>query len=261
MRGRFTYLLLTVRAIVQQPLGPHRFVSPLPLTERPLLDDAPSLIESSPPLPSTFKREPLLQEPLAAEPPLLGELAIDGRTRLVKSLKARSSPTLSVQLASAFRPGALVVINPGGTNEEYATVLRPEPLTLTEPLRYTHGVGEAVVQLALAGADAKTQPVSSHFGALLALRDRRAHKRRLSPPAAPPIREKPLLANVTQITQVLNVYVRTHVGVEAAGALLLAALLTLCVAGCVLQTFCSYSLCCFSRTRAIPPKPRELTSM
>ena len=44
-------------------------------------------------------------------------------------------------------------------------------------------------------------------------------------------------------------HIKTHVGVEAAVALLLVAALTLSAVGCVVRAFCGYSLCCLGRDR------------
>ena len=78
---------------------------------------------------------------------------------------------------------------------------------------------------------------------------RRRHRQR-PPPAPPRLREKPLLGNLTAIASVSSRYVRTHVGVEAAAALLLAGLLTIIALGYICQAFVGYSLCCFSRGKS-----------
>lgn len=58
-----------------------------------------------------------------------------------------------------------------------------------------------------------------------------------------------LLDDLTSLAGRGSSYVRTHIGVEAAGALLLAVLLSLCALSCIVNAFCGYSLCCFSRGR------------
>ena len=49
---------------------------------------------------------------------------------------------------------------------------------------------------------------------------------------------------------------RTHMGAEAACALILAALLSLCALGVIARAYCDYTLCCFSRGT----KPAKLAS-
>ena len=84
----------------------------------------------------------------------------------------------------------------------------------------------------------------------------RFHRRRGPPPPPRPL-EDPLLGDITTLSDRGSLYVRTHLGVEAAFALLLSALLSLCALGCVVRAFCDYSLCCFSRgpkrVRLVPP--------
>lgn len=75
------------------------------------------------------------------------------------------------------------------------------------------------------------------------------HPRRQRPPSPPPRREAPLLGNLTQLAGGSSRYVKTHVGVEAAAALVLAAVLTVSAVGCVVRAFCGYSLCCMGRDR------------
>ena len=67
------------------------------------------------------------------------------------------------------------------------------------------------------------------------------------PPAPPPAREAPLLGSLGQLSAGGERYVRVHVGVEAAAALLACALLVLCAVGCIVHAFLEYTLCCFSR--------------
>jgi len=266
----------SVRESVLEP--PKRFVYALPLTERPLPEEPPfpSLTPPSPPPPPppAMIKASIEQQQGAPAPWLVG-LAIDARTRLISSMAARGTRQLTVKLSSGFRAGALAVINPGGTTEERVTVLRPEPFLLTAALRYSHAIGETVVQLAptesfledieeeageQAGEGTAASSASSRLSALLALRDRRAHVRHHRPPSPPPHREAPLLANITQIADGSARFVRTHVGIEAAMALVLAALLSLCSLGCILATWCDYSLCCFSRRKSGQATPREMMS-
>jgi hypothetical protein len=79
------------------------------------------------------------------------------------------------------------------------------------------------------------------------VREGARQKRNRGPPPPPRLRELPLLGNFTALAGLGTLYVRTHVGVEAACALLLAGLLSLCALGCVVSAFCDYSLCCFFR--------------
>ena len=268
--------LLTTRSV--QQLEPKRFLFPLPLTERPLLDEPPlaSLDQPSPPPPPIsiellIQQEPL-QQPKTERVGSLSGLAIDARTRLITSMAPRGARQLSVKLATGFRAGSLIVVNPGGTTEEQLTLQRPDPFLLASSLRYSHGLGETVVQLApyagledAATADSSVWPgspsssnVSSRLGALFALRDRRAHAH-LRPPAPPPHREPPLLGNLTALADGSSRFVRTHLGIEAALALLLAAVLSCAAMGCILQAACDYSLCCFSRGRRKVADSREMS--
>jgi hypothetical protein len=268
--------LLTTRSV--QQLEPKRFLFPLPLTERPLLDEPPlaSLDQPSPPPPPIsiellIQQEPL-QQPKTERVGSLSGLAIDARTRLITSMAPRGARQLSVKLATGFRAGSLIVVNPGGTTEEQLTLQRPDPFLLASSLRYSHGLGETVVQLApfagledAATADSSVWPgslsssnVSSRLGALFVLRDRRAHAR-LRPPAPPPHRQPPLLGNLTALADDSSRFVRTHLGIEAALALLLAAVLSCAAMGCILQAACDYSLCCFSRGRKKVADSRDMS--
>jgi hypothetical protein len=261
-----------------QQLEPKRFLFPLPLTERPLLDEPPlaSLDQPSPPPPPIsiellIQQEPL-QQPKTERVGSLSGLAIDARTRLITSMAPRGARPLSVKLATGFRAGSLIVVNPGGTTEEQLTLQRPDPFLLASSLRYSHGLGETVVQLApfagledAATADSSVWPgslsssnVSSRLGALFVLRDRRAHAR-LRPPAPPPHRQPPLLGNLTALADDSSRFVRTHLGIEAALALLLAAVLSCAAMGCILQAACDYSLCCFSRGRKKVADSRDMS--
>jgi hypothetical protein len=261
-----------------QQLEPKRFLFPLPLTERPLLDEPPlaSLDQPSPPPPPIsiellIQQEPL-QQPKTERVGSLSGLAIDARTRLITSMAPRGARQLSVKLATGFRAGSLIVVNPGGTTEEQLTLQRPDPFLLASSLRYSHGLGETVVQLApfagledAATADSSVWPgslsssnVSSRLGALFVLRDRRAHAR-LRPPAPPPHRQPPLLGNLTALADDSSRFVRTHLGIEAALALLLAAVLSCAAMGCILQAACDYSLCCFSRGRKKVADSRDMS--
>jgi hypothetical protein len=268
--------LLTTRSV--QQLEPKRFLFPLPLTERPLLDEPPlaSLDQPSPPPPPIsiellIQQEPL-QQPKTERVGSLSGLAIDARTRLITSMAPRGARQLSVKLATGFRAGSLIVVNPGGTTEEQLTLQRPDPFLLASSLRFSHGLGETVVQLApfagledAATADSSVWPgspsssnVSSRLGALFVLRDRRAHAR-LRPPAPPPHRQPPLLGNLTALADDSSRFVRTHLGIEAALALLLAAVLSCAAMGCILQAACDYSLCCFSRGRKKVADSRDMS--
>lgn len=77
---------------------------------------------------------------------------------------------------------------------------------------------------------------------------------------SPPRREAPLLGNLTFIARSSSLYVRSHVGIEAATALVVAGILTLGALAYVAQSFAGYSLCCFSRGRK-PPRTPRLTQM
>ena len=235
----------------------YRSALPLPLTERPLIDDPPTppRVPSPPPPPPTVEQR--------AFGPLTTGVSIDARTRIVASMSRRGSRQLIVKLAAGFRAGAPVIINPGSATEERAIVLTPEPFVLTSALRYSHSIGETVVQLAQTEDVDRSaaNATSPRLAALFELRDRRArvyHR----PPNAPPHREAPLLANLTEIADGGSRFVRSHVGVEAAMALVLAAAMALCALGCILQAACDYSLCCFFRGRkGAQYTPRELTGL
>ncbi len=271
MRIRITLLALLAPApagsVRQRKFEPRRFVFPLPLTERPLLDERPlaSLdLPSPPPPPMSIEQQQLQHERVQS----LSGLAIDARTRLVSSMAAKGLNQLSVKLSAGFRAGSLIVLNPGGVTEEQLTLRRADPFLLASPLRYSHGMGETVVQLAstedvdtvAASADSSSSSSSAkRLSALLALRDRRAHVYH-RPPPPPPHREAPLLGNITELTDGSSRFVRTHMGIEAALALLLAAVLSLCALGCIVQAACDYSLCCFSRGRKIADS-REMSDV
>ena len=223
----------------------------VPLAERPLLFEPPSANYPSPPPP------PPPVAHIEATKSGTEELNVVARTRLTVALAKRGDRQLRVKLSSGFHAGGLVVVNPGGPTEERGTVQQVVPLTLNEPLRFAHGIGETIIELSSTAqhreqaADEQQVSHSASISALLTLHEQHSHPHHERPPAAPPRREPPLLANLTQITNVGSRYVRTHVGVEAAAALLLAGLLALGAAGCVVQAACGYSLCCLGRERKI----------
>jgi hypothetical protein len=90
-------------------------------------------------------------------------------------------------------------------------------------------------------------PPSSRFG--------HRHRRQARPPPPPPRpRELPLWANITTLGDRSSAFVRSHVGLEAAAALLAAALLSLWGLCHVCSRACGYSLCCFGRGKVSKPQ-------
>ena len=67
------------------------------------------------------------------------------------------------------------------------------------------------------------------------------------PSMHPHQREKPLLGNLTSLAAFGSSYMAMHVGAEAAAALLLAILFSMCALGYLVKAFCGYTLCCFTR--------------
>ena len=239
----------------------------LPLAERPLDDEppSPSLAPPSPPPPPP---------PAAMATGIaLSGMSVDARTRITLKMAPRGARQLILKLTDGFSPGSGVVINPGGTTEERSAVLSVAPslVVLTTALSFAHGVGESVVQLAATRApvakrpqdvvaqeldgtavSAGTELVASavvNFGRAQAT----ASSRSAALSATTPLALRHLGDGVLR-------FVRGHIGVEAAVALLLCGLLTLCALGCVVDGLFGYTLCCFARgrkkpNRAAPTRP------
>ena len=244
----------------------------LPLTERPLHDEppSPSLAPPSPPPPP-----PPAATAVAVA---LSGASVDARTRITLTMALRGADRLTLKLTDGFRPGSSVLINPGGATEERSTVRSVAPclVVLTTALAYAHGVGESVVQLAAAGVPATERPphdvvaqeldgttVSAEaepmgvgpFGTAAAgsmVADLGRARAPASAGGAALTATTPLA--LTQLGGGVLRFVRGHIGVEAAVALLLCGLLTLCALGCVVDSLFGYTLCCFARGRKKPAR-------
>ena len=168
---------------------------------------------------------PLTERPLEQQP--VGSLA--GVEALATTLAGRSDggggslhASASRSAAASRTPGELLLDEQQPLEPLWPGLVRP---ALTEPA---------------VSAPAVSAPPPPVAGAS----EPRHHRR---PPSPPRPREVPLLGNLTMIAGRSSRYVRTHIGVEVACALLFAALLSLCALGCVVRAFCDYSLCCFFR--------------
>ncbi len=238
-------------------------LQPLQLTERP-----------KPGLDGPFPLPPGLPPP--SPPPLparhvsarlqSGRWLIEARTRISGTPSERGSEALRVKMSGGFTPGAHVLINPGGTTEEEAMLLRP-PFVLAAPLRFAHFPGETVLQLGIAsGSEGAPTPIAVE---LLPQQPQPQETPKPQPPAKSPQqraleeaarllpaprRERPLIGSISELRSLGANYVHHHVGIEAAAALLLVALLMLCAIEGVIGSFFQYSLCCFGRARKAAPR-------
>ena len=210
--------------------------------------------------------------------------AVVARTRLTTSAVEAGATALHVKMSSGFHSGGLVVINPGGPTEERNKFVR-QPFVLASPLKHQHGLGEIVLMLAPQStgftADVHTEPSlvkaaaprpawdtavahgekpllgrcvhSLLVGRLGVARARRRHPH-LSPD--PSALDAPTLRSLSELqsTWRSKSFVRVHWGVEAAAGMLIALLLVLLVATCVVQSFCEYNPFCFLGRKG----PREI---
>ena len=65
--------------------------------------------------------------------------------------------------------------------------------------------------------------------------------------------EPPLVGSLTKLVRSLTFYLHGHWGVEAAAAMLVLLVATLCMAGYIVQVFFDYSLCCLGRSKGRSP--------
>jgi hypothetical protein len=207
-------------------------LQPLPITERegdPILDDVDSWT-SPPPEQGMVAFAGGLSLPTAAV----------ARTRITGSMMEPGAVSLQVKLFAGFRSGHQVVINPGGDTEEHNTFLRP-PFVLAQPLRYQHGLGEVVIQL--------DKRISATASAPIAVE---THHSWLT--AAAGQKEPPLLGSLTDLNNRSEAFLQLHGrwGIEAAAALVAAAVLAIFAATCIVQVFCEYNPFCFLRRGKVP---------
>lgn len=192
------------------------------------------------PVPVQLTERPL-EQPVAADGP-----AVDGTARsgTAAAIASDSSPAAS-SATPPRTPGALLL---------YDSV---PPLASDHVSSPTVEVAAAVDRDDHDTAFSPPTPASPPIMSPPPPSPRRArHHRGPSPPPHP--REVPLLGNLTVIAGRGSRYVRTHVGVEAACALLLAALLSLCSLGFVARAYCDYPLCTPILSRG--GKPAKITS-
>ena len=170
---------------------------------------------------------PLTERPLEQQPPLGGVSDDTALTEADYLTSAAASAAMASTLGTAgtFLLDEIVPPLADGPSNVGAPAAIDSPSPLVPPERPLP----------------PTPPPGRPLGSML------RRSRRSRPPSPPVQRERPLLGNLTAIAGHSSRYVRTHVGVEAACALLLAALLSLCAVAMVARAFFDYSLCCFSR--------------
>lgn len=215
------------------------------------------------------------------EPPRAQLASIAARTRITAMPAFIGATSLRVKMSSGFQTGARVRINPGGVTEEDHVLLVPSSFTLATPLRYMHGLGETVLQIGVpppvehasvpvpsreAGAAQQLaapppppswSPAPTAAGGVGGEAEASAPQA-LPPPSPPPLPsprrgEPPLVGSLTKLLRSLTFYLHGHWGVEAAAAMLVVLVATLCMAGYIVQVFFDYSLCCLGRSKGRSP--------
>lgn len=145
------------------------------------------------------------------------------------------------------------VVLPLAADGSQAPVLAPVPVPVVEAAAGAASATTTVAATATASAAASAPPPPSADG-------HRHHQHHIRPPPPPPRpRERPLWGNIATLGDLGSVYVRSHVGLEAAAALLLAGLLSFWALCYVCSAFCGYSLCCLGRGKhsTAPRSPRK----
>ena len=121
--GRYGCAPIALLIVLPTGVGEAMVPRQLPLTEQPFeyepLSPFLSPTEPRPPPP------PDVSLNLAAS--ALAGLSVEARTRIIADIAVLPSRTLTVKLASGFRAGAIIVINPGGATEEVIAELAIEP--------------------------------------------------------------------------------------------------------------------------------------
>ena len=223
------------------------------------------------------------------EPPRAQLASIAARTRITSMPALVGATSLLVKMSSGFQTGARVRINPGGATEEDHVLLAPSSFTLATPLRFPHGLGEAVLQVGVPVPVEHARASAPSVGDTLRAAWRTRSKGDMPPLATlppPPLRapaptpaggvggdaeasapqaapppplssprkgEPPLVGSLTTVVRSLTFYLHGHWGVEAAAAMLLLLVATLCMAGYIVQVFFDYSLCCLGRSKGRSP--------
>jgi hypothetical protein len=88
----------------------------------------------------------VLPQTVLTEPVEVGEKVLPAFSRRDLAYVGNSREVL-LPIAGFFGPGQIIVIDPGGPNEEVATVASANPLTVVSPLTSSHEPGEMVIAI------------------------------------------------------------------------------------------------------------------